>query len=166
MTEKDHLGDWSPEKDCCLWLTFQQHLTLKMASAQVVEAFVTNKNPSQDSNHPDDLFQSRNNSKTKYNNPLSGHHHCQKKENCYMAEYTALSFLIEVRPHFLLKVNFVKRPPQFLAITYQMRQYMYWLWMTLSVAVRFAYKWLHNFVKALDEIKKKCKLIWCLLLAV
>ena len=69
-----------------------------------------------------------------------------------MAEYTALSFLIQVRPHFSLKVNFVKSPPQFLAITYQMRQYMYWLWMTLSVAVLFAYKWLHNFVKALDEI--------------
>ena len=31
VIEKDHLGDWSPEKDCC----------------------------SQDSNHPDDLFQSR-----------------------------------------------------------------------------------------------------------
>ena len=30
--EKDHLGDWSPEKD---------------------------SNPSQDSNHPDDVFQSR-----------------------------------------------------------------------------------------------------------
>ena len=24
LIEKDHLGDWSPEKDCCLWLTFQQ----------------------------------------------------------------------------------------------------------------------------------------------
>ena len=22
--EKDHLGDWSPEKDCCYWLTFRQ----------------------------------------------------------------------------------------------------------------------------------------------
>ena len=21
LTEEDHLGDWSPEKDCCLWLT-------------------------------------------------------------------------------------------------------------------------------------------------
>ena len=35
------------------------HLTLKMASAQVVETSVTNNSPSQDSNHPDDLFQSR-----------------------------------------------------------------------------------------------------------
>ena len=30
-----------------------------MASAQVVETSVANKSPSQDSNHPDDLFQSR-----------------------------------------------------------------------------------------------------------
>ena len=22
--EKDRLGDWSPEKDCCYWLTFRQ----------------------------------------------------------------------------------------------------------------------------------------------
>ena len=35
------------------------HLTLKMASVQVLEASVTNNSPSQDSNHPDDLFQSR-----------------------------------------------------------------------------------------------------------
>ena len=33
--------------------------TLKMASAQVVETSVADKSPSQDSNHPDDLFQSR-----------------------------------------------------------------------------------------------------------
>ena len=32
----------------------------RWASAQVVETSVTNKSPSQDSNHPDDLFQSRN----------------------------------------------------------------------------------------------------------
>ena len=24
MIEKDHLGDWSTEKDCCLRLTFRQ----------------------------------------------------------------------------------------------------------------------------------------------
>ena len=30
-----------------------------MASAQVIETSVTNNSPSQDSNHPDDLFQSR-----------------------------------------------------------------------------------------------------------
>ena len=35
------------------------HLTLKMDSAQVVEMSVTNNSPSQDSNHPYDLFQSR-----------------------------------------------------------------------------------------------------------
>ena len=34
------------------------HLILKMASAQVVET-VNNNSPSQDSNHPDDPFQSR-----------------------------------------------------------------------------------------------------------
>ena len=34
------------------------------------------------------------------------------------------------------------------------------------VAILFAYKWLYSFVKALDEIKKKCKLFWFLLLAV
>ena len=33
--------------------------TLKMVSAQVVETSVTNNSPSQDFNHPDDLFQSR-----------------------------------------------------------------------------------------------------------
>ena len=32
------------------------HLTVKMACAQVVETSVTNNSPSQDSNHPDDLF--------------------------------------------------------------------------------------------------------------
>ena len=35
------------------------HLTLKMASAQVVKVSVTNNCPSQDSNHPDYLSQSR-----------------------------------------------------------------------------------------------------------
>ena len=60
--EKDYLGDWSPEKDCCLWLTFRQpvrkqsSVTLKMASAQVVETTGTSNSPSQDSNQPDDLF--------------------------------------------------------------------------------------------------------------
>ena len=34
-------------------------LTLKIAPSQAVEMSVTNKNPSQDSNHPYDLFQSR-----------------------------------------------------------------------------------------------------------
>ena len=39
--------------------TCAEVLTLKMASAQVVETSVTNNSPSQDSYHPDDLFQSR-----------------------------------------------------------------------------------------------------------
>ena len=34
-------------------------MTLKMASAQVVETSVNNNSPPEDSNHPDDLFQSR-----------------------------------------------------------------------------------------------------------
>ena len=42
-------------------LSTDYHLTstLKMASAQVVETSVVDNSPSQDSNHPDDLFQSR-----------------------------------------------------------------------------------------------------------
>ena len=41
-----------------------------MASAQVVETSVTNYSPSQDSNHPDDLFQS-NLSELEYRLPAS-----------------------------------------------------------------------------------------------
>ena len=37
----------------------EAQVTLEMASAQVVETSVTNNSPSQDSYHPDDLFQSR-----------------------------------------------------------------------------------------------------------
>ena len=40
---------------------YHYQLTLKMASAQDVETSVNNNSPSRDSNHPDDLFQSRNN---------------------------------------------------------------------------------------------------------
>ena len=84
--------------------------------------------------------------------------------------YTALNFVIQERPHLLLKVNFVESPPQFLIIINQMRQYMYWLWMkyVLQSCLLIAYKWLHNFAKPLDEIFKKMQidLIWCLLLAV
>ena len=43
---------------------------LKMASAQVVETSVTNNSRSQDSNHPDDLFQSR---KDNVSNIWNGH---------------------------------------------------------------------------------------------
>ena len=35
------------------------HLTLKMTVAQVVETSVAHNRASQDSNHPDDLFQSK-----------------------------------------------------------------------------------------------------------
>ena len=35
------------------------HLTMKMASAPVVETLVAKNSPSQDSNHPDDLSQSK-----------------------------------------------------------------------------------------------------------
>ena len=38
-----------------------------MASAQVVETSLANNRPSQDSNHPDDLFQSRNNNNNNNN---------------------------------------------------------------------------------------------------
>ena len=59
MIEKDHLGDRSFDNLCGSHL--QSQVTLKMASAQVVETSVNNNSPSQDSYHPDDLFQSRNN---------------------------------------------------------------------------------------------------------
>ena len=41
----------------CNWLIVVG--TLKMASAKVVKTSVSNNSPSQDSNHPNDLFQSR-----------------------------------------------------------------------------------------------------------
>ena len=43
---------------------------LRMASAQVVETSVTNNSPSQDSNHPEDIFQSR---KVNVSNIWNGH---------------------------------------------------------------------------------------------
>ena len=39
----------------------ESDLTLKMASAQVVETSVANNSPSQGSNHPDDIFIQRRN---------------------------------------------------------------------------------------------------------
>ena len=39
--------------------SLDNHLTLKMASAQIVETSVANNSLSQDSNHADDLFHSR-----------------------------------------------------------------------------------------------------------
>ena len=51
------VSDWRFDNLC------GSHLTLKMASAQVVETSVANNSPSQDSNQPYDLFQSRYNLK-------------------------------------------------------------------------------------------------------
>jgi len=53
LIEKDHLGDWSPEKDLfvtdvsttCAEAILRLHLTLKMASAQVVKMSGTNNSP-------------------------------------------------------------------------------------------------------------------------
>ena len=50
------------------------------------------------------------------------------KQNSYTVGYVALRFLTQVRPLLSRKVTFVKSLPQSLIITYQMRQYMYWLW--------------------------------------
>ena len=44
---------------CVVVVLNKNSVTLKMASAQVVEMSVTNNSPSQDSYHLDDLFQSR-----------------------------------------------------------------------------------------------------------
>ena len=41
---------------------------------------------------------------------------------CNNILYEKKSFLIQVRPHLLLKVNFVQDQPQFLIITHRMRQ--------------------------------------------
>ena len=45
----------------CVVVIFRvkSHLTLKIASAYVVKTSIANNSPSQDSNHSDDLFQSR-----------------------------------------------------------------------------------------------------------
>ena len=40
MVEKDHLGDWSPEKHCCLRLTFRQPVR-KLSSDSNLENFKT-----------------------------------------------------------------------------------------------------------------------------
>ena len=50
------------------------------------------------------------------------------KQNSYTVGYTALRFLTQVRPHLSRKVTCVKSLLQSLIITYQVRQYMYWLW--------------------------------------
>ena len=43
----------------CAEVIFRDKKTLKMASAQAGETSVSNNSPSQDYNHPDDLFQSK-----------------------------------------------------------------------------------------------------------
>ena len=50
--------DWRFDNLCGSHFQSHLHFTLKMASAQIVETSVTNNNPSQDSNHQGDLFQS------------------------------------------------------------------------------------------------------------
>ena len=39
--EKDHLGDWSPEKECCLRLTFQRHVRKPSQSPDSEDGFRT-----------------------------------------------------------------------------------------------------------------------------
>ena len=34
--EKDHLGDWNPEKDCCQRLTFRQPVRKRSSESSVV----------------------------------------------------------------------------------------------------------------------------------
>ena len=53
------MTDVSTTCSCAEAILQSVKMALKMASAQVVETSVTNNSPSQDSNHPDDLFQSR-----------------------------------------------------------------------------------------------------------
>ena len=69
-----------------------------------------------------------------------------------MVGYTALSFLIQIRPHLLLKVNFVKKSPS--VFSYYLQNEIIHV-VVMNEACVAVYKWLHNFVKALDEILKK-----------
>ena len=69
-----------------------------------------------------------------------------------MVGYTALNFHIQARFHLSLKVNFVKGPPQIFNY-YLFNETMHVLVMNEACeAVLFGYKWLHSFVKALDEV--------------
>ena len=65
-----------------------------MASAQVVETSVTNNSPSQDSYHPDDLFQSRN-------------------VNIIVSCKFILSFLIALRNPYIYSLFFSQFEPDF-----------------------------------------------------
>ena len=48
LIEKDRLGYWSPEKDCCWWRTFRQPVRKPSSESSVVETSVTNNSPSQE----------------------------------------------------------------------------------------------------------------------
>ena len=47
LVYKDHLGDWSPEKDCCWWLTFWQAVGKPYSQSSVNQAdnFIFHKSP-------------------------------------------------------------------------------------------------------------------------
>ena len=64
LTEKDGLGDWSPEKDFFLPLTFRQPVQKSSSKSRLnsEDDFCTglrNVSRKQQSNHPDDRFHSR-----------------------------------------------------------------------------------------------------------
>ena len=91
MIEKDHLGDWSPD------------LTLKMASAQVVETSVANNSPSQDSNHPDDLFQSRKDGLLKRTTSKSGHVQVPKRVTIIISTDDRANYHTQVSPFHIFR---------------------------------------------------------------
>ena len=80
------------------------------------------------------------------------------KQNSYAVGYTVLRFLTQVRPHLSRKVTCKKSPSEF--NYYLSNETIHVLVMSEAfVAILFAYKWLYNFVKALDEIKKKIQTV-------
>ena len=78
----------------------ESKMTLKMASAQVVETFVANNSPSQDSNHPDDLFQSR------YGTPVFKNRSVVLRRMPTDGTYMNLDLLISVSFLLLFTTNF------------------------------------------------------------
>ena len=69
LIEYDHLGDWSPEKDCCWGPTFQQPGEKPSSESSdsedgvrtgliIVETSDATNNPTQGCNHLDDHFKS------------------------------------------------------------------------------------------------------------
>ena len=73
------------------------------------------------------IKKTKNKTKTKQKNKRQQQQQTNK-QNSYTVGYTALRFLTQVRPHLSRKVTCVKSLLQSLIITYQVRQYMYWLW--------------------------------------